>query len=56
MFLTIQDNDYTINLQQIASIDWTAGDEEALVEMSNGESFTCEGEDWHALRQAIGLE
>jgi hypothetical protein len=54
-FLTIQDGDWTINLSHVTSIDWTEGDEEATVYMSNGLEHTCEGRDYYALRQAIGL-
>lgn len=56
MFLTIQNNDYTINVNHITLIDWTDGDECATVTLACGEQVTCEGEDWHALRAAIGLE
>lgn len=55
MFLTIQDGDLTININMIAMVDWTAGDEEATVHLASGEEATCEGEDYHALRKAMGL-
>lgn len=56
MFLTIQDGDYTINLAAISSIDWTTGDDEATISMADGNEFTVDGDDFQALRKAIGLD
>jgi hypothetical protein len=54
-FLTLQDGEYTINVNLISEIDWTEGDEEATVTMVTGVEYTCEQEDYWALRAAIGL-
>ena len=56
MFLTLEDGDYTINVNHITLIDWTDGDECATVTLACGEQVTFEGVDYHALKAAIGLE
>lgn len=55
-FLTILGGDHTINVNMISEVDWTAGDEEATVTMCTGKKYTCEGDDYWALRQAMGMD
>ena len=54
-FLTIQDGDYTLNLNLISEIDWTTDEEEATVSMVTGNEFTVEGDDYYALKAYFGL-
>ena len=54
-FLTIQDGDYTINLNLISEIDWTPGEEEATIAMVTGNEFTVEDDDFRSLKSALGL-
>ena len=53
--LTIQDGDYTININFISEIDWTPG-EECTVSMITGNEFTLECDDYYALRVKLGLD
>lgn len=53
--LHIQNGDHTINLNFISEIDWTCGETEALVTMSNGNQYTVEDEDYFALREKLGM-
>lgn len=55
-FLTIQGGNHTVNINFIAEVDWTTGEEEATVTMASGVEYTCEEEDYRALRVAMGLD
>ena len=56
-FLLVQDGACTINLNFIAEIDWESGnDDEATVTMITGTEYTIEGEDYHALRDRLGMD
>ena len=53
-FLTIQNGAFTINVNLIAEVEWLKN--EATVTMATGREYTCDGEDYHALRVAMGLD
>lgn len=56
MFLTIQDGSYTININMISEIDWTEGDEEAMVTMVTGQQYTVDGDEYQKLRDLVGAD
>lgn len=55
-FLTIQDGDYTINVNQIAYVEWNDGESAEVHLIGDNDSFTCEGLDYRNLRNAMGLD
>lgn len=57
-FLTIQQGEYTINLNHIVEIEWVSqekGEEEANVAVITGAIYTFENEDYEALVKAISI-
>ena len=52
-FLTIQDGDYTINLNLVSEIEWN--DDSAEVTMVTGTGYTVEGADLDELKERLGL-
>jgi hypothetical protein len=54
-FITIQDGEYTINVDLISEIEWVS-ESEATVTMTTGAEYTCEDSDFWLLREAMGLD
>lgn len=52
-FVTLHNGTYTINLEQISSIEWKGDKSKAIVKMRNGNPFKLMDEDYTMLHNLV---
>lgn len=51
--ISIQDGEYTLNLEQVVSVNWDHPRQSADAMTITGEDYTCEDEDYHKLIKGL---